>query len=84
MLDSISWDHITLWIETHLFLVRTMVLFCTELMILERSDKVAQIKKERALLTKGHIRRQNLGERVCCLVAERAGEISGTATFPQY
>ncbi len=47
-----------------------------ELAIMQRSDKVVPIKKECAFSAKGHIHRQNLVERVCCLVAERAGEFS--------
>ena len=56
------------------------------LTIMQRSDKLTQLGKTIQLKVnvpfrqKGHISRQNLVERVCCLVAERAREISAVCS----
>jgi hypothetical protein len=39
-LDSVSECRLALWIETHLFLIRTMAIFCLELTVPDRGSGV--------------------------------------------
>jgi hypothetical protein len=49
---------------------------CMESMVVERGDKVAQIKNNVPFRQKGHISRKTLAARRICPGAERAGKIT--------